>query len=167
MKKILLFLVLVMTSTMLVIGQTVQIAGTVTSAEEGLGMPGVFVSVKGTTIGAITGADGKYVISVPTTAQSLMFSFVGYRTREMSIGGKTVIDVALEQDVFNVEEVVVTAYGVSQKRDVAGAITSVKGDAIRNVPVQSFDQALQGKSAGFSITLPNGVLNNPPVIRIR
>jgi len=167
MKKILLFLVLVLTSTMLVIGQTVQIAGTVTSAEEGLGMPGVFVSVKGTTIGAITGADGKYVISVPTTAQSLMFSFVGYRTREMSIGGKTVIDVALEQDVFNVEEIVVTAYGVSQKRDVAGAITSVKGDAIRNVPVQSFDQALQGKSAGVSITLPNGVLNNPPVIRIR
>jgi TonB-linked SusC/RagA family outer membrane protein len=167
MKKLLLLLVLVITSTVLVVGQTVQIVGTVSSAQEGMAMPGVFVSVKGTTIGSITGQDGKYVISVPTTAQSLMFSFVGYRTQDVPIAGKTIIDVALEQDVFNVEEVVVTAYGVAQKRDVAGAIASVKGDAIKTVPVQSFDQALQGKATGVSITLPNGVLNNPPVIRIR
>ena len=59
------------------------------------------------------------------------------------------------------------AYGTQQKRDITGSVASVKGDAIKTVPVQSFDQALQGKAAGVSITLPNGVLNNPPVIRIR
>jgi TonB-dependent starch-binding outer membrane protein SusC len=167
MKKILLFIVLVITSASLVIAQTVQITGTVTAAAEGITMPGVNVSVKGTTIGAITGADGKYAISVPSTAASLMFSFVGYRTIEVPIAGKTVLDVALEQDVFNVEEVVVTAYGTTQKRDVSGSIATVKPEDIKNVPVQSFDQALQGKAAGVSITLPNGVLNNPPVIRVR
>lgn len=147
--------------------QTVQITGTVTSSDEGLAMPGVFVSVKGTTIGAITGTDGKFVLLAPTNSQALVFSFVGYRTKEVPIEGKTVIDVVLEQDVFNVDEVVVIAYGVQAKRDVAGAVATVKGDAIRTVPVQSFDQALQGKAAGVSITMPNGVLNNPPVIRVR
>lgn len=165
MKKTFLFILLVTVSTFLAVGQ-VQITGTVTDAQEGNVMPGVFVSVKGTTIGTITLQDGKYSISVPAGIQSLVFSFVGYRTQEIPVAGKTVIDVALEQDVFNVDEVVVIAYGVQQKRDITGSISSVKGDAIK-LPVQSFDQALQGKAAGVSITLPNGVLNNPPVIRIR
>ncbi len=165
MKKTLLFILLVTVSTFLAVGQ-VQITGTVTDAQEGNSMAGVFVSVKGTTIGTITLQDGKYSISVPAGTQSLVFSFVGYRTQEVPVEGKTVIDVALEQDIFNVDEVVVVAYGTQQKRDVTGSISSVKGDAIK-APVQSFDQALQGKAAGVSITLPNGVLNNPPVIRIR
>jgi TonB-linked SusC/RagA family outer membrane protein len=130
-------------------------------------MPGVNVSVKGATIGAITGADGKYTISAPANAQALVFSFIGFRTQEVAIGGKTKIDVVLEQDLFKVDEVVVVAYGTTQKRDIAGSISSIKGDAIKTVPVQSFDQSLQGKATGVSITLPNGVLNNAPVIRIR
>ena len=167
MKKILMLFSLLLLTGTLVVAQTVQISGTVTSSEDGLAVPGVSITVKGTTLGMITGADGKYVISVPTTAQTLMYSFIGFRTQEVAIAGKTRIDVVLEQDLFKVDEVVVVAYGVQQKRDVAGAISTVKGDAIRAIPVQSFDQALQGKAAGVSITMPNGVLNNPPVIRIR
>ncbi|MBE3084980.1 MAG: SusC/RagA family TonB-linked outer membrane protein, partial [Bacteroidetes bacterium] len=167
MKKILMLFSLLLLTGTLVMAQTVQISGTVTSSEDGLAVPGVSITVKGTTLGMITGADGKYVISVPTTAQTLMYSFIGFRTQEVAIAGKTRIDVVLEQDLFKVDEVVVVAYGVQQKRDVAGAISTVKGDAIRAIPVQSFDQALQGKAAGVSITMPNGVLNNPPVIRIR
>jgi TonB-dependent starch-binding outer membrane protein SusC len=167
MKKIfLLFLLLLMTGS-LVMAQTVQITGTVTSSDDGLAMPGVNVSVKGATIGAITGPDGKYVISAPSNAQALMFSFIGFRTKEVPIEGKTKIDVTLEQDVFKVDEVVVVAYGTTQKRDIAGSIASVKGDAIKSIPVQSFDQSLQGKATGVSITMPNGVLNNAPVIRVR
>jgi TonB-linked SusC/RagA family outer membrane protein len=167
MKKIMLIFSLLLMTGSLVICQTVQITGTVTSSEDGLALPGVNVTVKGTTIGAITGIDGKYSITVPTSAQALTFSFIGYRTMEMAIEGKTRIDATLQQDVFNVEEVVVVAYGSQQKRDITGSVTSVKGNEISNVPVQSFDQALQGKAAGVNITMPNGVLNNPPVIRIR
>jgi TonB-linked SusC/RagA family outer membrane protein len=167
MKKILMLFSLLLITGSLVFSQTVQITGTVTSSQDGLAMPGVNVTVKGTTIGAITGADGKFAISAPQNSQALLFSFIGFRTKEVAIAGKTRIDATLDQDLFNVDEVVVVAYGVKQKRDVVGSVSTIKGDAIKSVPVQSFDQALQGKAAGVSITLPNGVLNNPAVIRIR
>jgi TonB-linked SusC/RagA family outer membrane protein len=167
MKKILMFFSLLLITGSFVMGQTVQISGTLTSSEDGLPIPGVSVTVKGTTLGAITGADGKYVISVPASAQTLMFSFIGFKTQEAAIAGKTTVNITLEQDIFRVDEVVVVAYGTQQKRDITGSVASVKGDAIKSVPVQSFDQALQGKAAGVAITIPNGVLNNPPVIRIR
>ena len=144
-----------------------QITGTVTSSEDNLPVAGASVTVKGTTVGAITGADGKYVVSAPSSAQSLMISFIGFRTQEVAISNRRVIDIVLEQDVFKVDEVVVVAYGTQQKRDITGSVSSVKGADIRAVPVQSFDQALAGKAAGVSITMPNGVLNNPPVIRVR
>lgn len=167
MKKILvLFLLLLMTGS-LVMAQTVQITGTVTDKTDGSAVPGVNVSVKGTTVGAITGPDGKYVLSVPGSAQTLTYSFIGFRTLEIPIAGKNRIDAVLEQDMFNVEEVVVVAYGTQQKRDITGSVASVPVAALKTASGQSFDQALQGKAAGVSITLPNGVLNNPPVIRIR
>ncbi len=161
-----LFSLLLLTGT-LVMAQTVQISGTVTSSEDGLPIPGVNVSVKGTTLGILTGLDGKYVLSVPANSKTLLFSFIGFKPQEIPIEGKSKIDITLEQDVFKVDEVVVVAYGTQQKRDITGSVASVKGDAIQSIPVQSFDQALQGKAAGVSITMPNGVLNNPPVIRIR
>jgi len=151
----------------LVIAQTVQISGTVTSSEDGLPVPGVSVIVKGTTIGALTGVDGKYILAVPQNSQALVFSFIGFRTFEAPIQGKNSIDVTLETDLFKVDEVVVVAYGTQQKRDITGAISTVSGKDISLMPVQSFDQALQGKAAGVNITMPNGVLNNPPVIRVR
>jgi TonB-linked SusC/RagA family outer membrane protein len=167
MKKILMLFSLLLLTGTLVIAQTVQIIGTVTSSEDGQPVPGVSVTVRGTTLGIITGADGKYVISVPTTSKTLMFSFIGFRTQEIAVAGKTRIDVILEQDLYRVDEVVVVAYGTAQKRDITGSVSSVSTEPLKTAPVQSFDQALQGKAAGVSITMPNGVLNNPPVIRIR
>ncbi len=167
MKRFLMLFSLLLLTGSLVMAQTVQISGTVTSSEDGLPVPGVSVIAKGTTVGAITGVDGKYILAAPQSTQTLVYSFVGFRTQEVPISGKTSIDVVLETDLFKVDEVVVVAYGTQQKRDITGSISSVKGDAIRAVPVQSFDQALAGKAAGVSITMPNGVLNNPPVIRVR
>ncbi len=167
MKKILMLFSLFLITASLVMAQTVAITGTVTGSEDGLELPGVFVTVKGTTIGAITGPDGKFAVQAPANATTLVFSFLGYVTQEVTIANRTRIDMVLKQDMFNVEEVVVVAYGTQQKRDVAGAISSVKGSDIAMMPVQSFDQALQGKAAGVTITMPNGVLNNPPVIRVR
>ena len=161
------FITLLLITGCLVMAQTVQISGTVTGSEDGLALPGVNITVKGTTIGAITGIDGRYSLAVPSGAQTLVFSFIGFVTQEVPIQGRTTVNVVLRQDLYNIDEVVVVAYGTAQKRDITGSVSSVKVDAIRNVPVQSFDQALQGKAAGVSITMPNGVLNNPPVIRIR
>ena len=167
MKKILMLFSLFLFAGTLAIGQTVQISGTVTSSEDGLPVPGVSVIVKGTTIGALTAADGKYILAAPQGSQSLVFSFIGFRTFEAPIAGKSVIDVALETDLFKVDEVVVVAYGTQQKREIAGAISSVNAKDISLMPIQSIDQGLQGKAAGVNVTMPNGVLNNPPVIRVR
>jgi len=161
------FLSLLLLTGSLVMAQTVVISGTVTSSEDGLPVPGVSVTVKGTTVGAITGMDGKYSLPVPASSKTLMFSFIGFKTQEVAIEGKTKVDIVLEQELSQLDEVVVVAYGTQQRRDITGSVSSVRGDAIKNVPVQSFDQALQGKAAGVMITVPNGVLNNPPVIRIR
>ena len=167
MKKILMILTLFLVTGTLVMSQTVQITGTVKSSEDELPLPGVNVTVKGTTIGAITGTDGRFTISAPANAQTLMLSFIGFVTQEVPIQGRTSIDVVLKQDLYNVEEVVVVAYGTQQKRDITGSVASVDIESLKSLPTQSFDQALQGKAAGVSITMPNGVLNNPPVIRIR
>jgi len=82
MKKILMIFTLFLVTGALVMSQTVQITGTVTSSEDGLALPGVNITVKGTTIGAISGIDGKYVISAPASAQTLVFSFIGFITQE-------------------------------------------------------------------------------------
>ncbi len=168
MKKVVfLFTILFFTGIMAVNAQMKTITGKVVSSDDNSSIPGVSVAVKGTTIGTVTNLDGVYSLQVPQDARSLMFSFVGYRTQELSIQGQSVVNVTLEVDVYDVDEVVIVAYGTQQKREVAGSISRVGGDEIAAMNVQSFDQALAGKASGVSITLPNGVLNNPPVIRIR
>jgi TonB-dependent starch-binding outer membrane protein SusC len=168
MKKIaFFFLIFIVMGTLEAFTQTRSVSGRVTSSEDGGSIPGVSVVVQGTTLGTVTDMDGNFSLQVPQEARALMLSFIGFRTQEVLIEGRSKIDVVLQVDVFSVEEVVVVGYGVQQKRDVTGSISTVKGDDIKLIPVQSFDQALQGKAAGVMITMPNGVLNNPPVIRIR
>lgn len=152
---------------MVVEGQMRTVTGKVVSSEDNTPILGASVAVKGTTVGTVTNNDGVFSLQVPQAARSLMFSFIGYRTQELSISGVSQLNVTLEPDVFSVDEVVVVAYGTQQKREVAGSVSRVEGEAIAAMNVQSFDQALAGKASGVSITLPNGVLNNPPVIRIR
>jgi TonB-dependent starch-binding outer membrane protein SusC len=127
---------------------------------------GTSVVLKGTTQGVITDIDGKYSVSVPESATTLVFSFTGYGTQEIAIGASNVIDVRLTEGV-GLDEVVVVGYGTQQKRNITGNVGSVKGEEIASLPVQSFDQALQGRVAGVNVNIPNGVLNNQPVFRIR
>lgn len=167
MKKIFLIFSLLLITGSIVICQTVQITGTVTSSEDGLALPGVNVTVKGTTIGAITGVDGRYLLTVPASAQTLTFSFIGYRTMEIQIEGKTRIDATLQQDVFNVDEVVVVGYGTQKKREVTGSITAVKGDDLKSLASASFEANLAGRSTGVQITQQTGVLGEQARFRIR
>ncbi|HMJ71011.1 MAG TPA: TonB-dependent receptor [Cyclobacteriaceae bacterium] len=143
------------------------VTGKVTSAEDGTAVPGVNVVVKGTTNGTTTDADGNYRLSVPASGGTLVFSFIGLTTEELAIGERTIVDINMRADVTQLSEVVVVGYGTQSKRDLSGSIATVSGKEIASLPVQSFEQALGGRAAGVNISIPNGVMNNPPVIRIR
>lgn len=143
------------------------VSGRVTSTEDGTALPGVNVVLKGTTIGTATDADGRYSMSIPSSGGSLVFSFIGLQTQEIPIGDRSVVDVSLALDATQLSEVVVVGYGTQTRRELSGSVSSISGSEVAIAPVQSFEQAMQGRAAGVQITTPNGVLNNPPVIRVR
>lgn len=166
-KVVLLFSCFFLLGILGVVGQTRSITGKVVSSDDNSPIPGVSVSVKGTTIGTVTNLEGVYSLQVPQTANALMFSFVGYRTMEVAIDGRSNVDVVLPVDVFSVDEVVVVGYGVQKKREVTGSITQVKGDDIATLATPSFESQLAGRAAGVQITSQSGVLGSTPRIRIR
>ncbi len=143
------------------------ISGKVTSVEEGSALPGVNVVLKGTTSGTVTDIDGSYSLSVPTEGGLLVFSFIGLATEEVEIGGRSVIDVAMTADFKQLSEVVIIGYGEVDKRKLISSVASVDGAEISEMPVVSFDQALQGKAAGVQVTTTSGLLGEAPKIRIR
>lgn len=147
--------------------QDIPIRGRVTSKENGEGLPGVSVVVKGTSVGASTDAEGNYSLTVPDGAATLVFSFIGFTTQEEAIGGRTVINIALPTDLKNLNEVVVVGYGVQQKSQLTGAISSVSAAEIQSVPVISADQALQGRAAGVDVVASGHAPGTGATIRIR
>ncbi len=158
--------VLLLTSSM-VWAQERTISGTVTSSDDGSSLPGVNVVVKGTSTGVVTDANGAYSLSVPASGGTLIFSFIGLKTVEAEIGNQSQISVRMETDVTQLSEVIVTGYSTVEKRQVSGAISSVKGSDIANLPVQSFDRALQGRAAGVLVQSNNGIPGGAVNIRIR
>ncbi|RKD92789.1 SusC/RagA family TonB-linked outer membrane protein [Mangrovibacterium diazotrophicum] len=166
MKKITLLLAILAIWVSAALAQTREITGTVTSSEDGYSLPGVSVSVKGTTIGTITDIDGKYTIYVPESATTLVFSFVGMRTIEQPITGNA-INVALRQETVGVDEVIVVAYGTKTKRALTGAVTSVGSDVLENQTAISPLRALQGSAPGVNILTSGGQPGENPTIRIR
>lgn len=158
MKKFtLLFVCLMMFGIHIANAQQKTITGNVTSSDDGMGLPGVSVSVKGTTIGTITNADGKYSLAVGADAQALVFSFVGMITKEVVLGATNSIDVVMDPEVIGVDEVVVTALGISrEKKSLGYAATSVSGADIADAKVVNPMSALQGKVAGIDISSAPG-----------
>ena len=119
MKRFAIFVaVLAFLCTSFLQAQTQQITGKVTSSEDGLGVPGASIVVKGTTFGTITDFDGNYTLNAPEDATALIFSFVGMKTQDISIDGRSEIDVILGPDVFGLDEVIVSgmASGTPQKK---------------------------------------------------
>nr|WP_287936623.1 TonB-dependent receptor [Algoriphagus sp.] len=167
MKKVLLGFALSFLTIVSVLAQSKTITGRVTSSEEPEGVPGASVVVKGTTQGTVTDLDGSYSISVPADANVLVFSFVGYLTKEVNIGSSTTINVQLDPDVKLLSEIVVTGYGTQERRDITGSVASINNTAIENLVAPSFDSQLAGRAAGVSVTVPNGILGSRPIIRIR
>ncbi len=131
-----------------------KITGTVKD-EAGSSLPGVNVAIKGTTRGTSTDVDGKFSIDVDNNATALVFSFVGYLSKEITIGNATDLTIKLEPDTKILSEIVVVGYGTQKKTTVTGSISSIKGDAIAQVPAPNISQSLAGRVAGVSMR-PNG-----------
>lgn len=124
--------------------------------ENGKGLPGVNVTEKGTTNGTTSDADGNYRLSVAGASSVLVFSFLGYTPQERAVGSTTTLDVNLVPDVKSLSEVVVVGYGTQKKSDLTGSISSVKADEIKNLPVRSVVEALQGRAAGVMVNKDSG-----------
>jgi TonB-linked SusC/RagA family outer membrane protein len=134
------------------------ITGTVISEEDGLGLPGATVLVKGTTVGTTTDLDGNYSINVPAGSDVLIFSFVGLKSAEEAIGNRSVVNITLTTDASQLSEVVVTAIGIEREKKALGyAVTSVGNEQLENRPESDVARVLQGKVPGVSITSTNGM----------
>ncbi|MGY6521756.1 MAG: SusC/RagA family TonB-linked outer membrane protein [Mongoliitalea sp.] len=159
MRKALLFVVALFTLTLSfeVSAQQRVITGKVISDEDGEGLPGATVLVKGTTVGTTTDLDGNYSINVPAGSNVLIFSFVGLKAVEEAIGNRSVVNVTLTSDASQLSEVVVTAIGIEkEKRALGYAVSTVGDELIQNRPEADVSRVLQGKVAGVSITATNG-----------
>ncbi len=150
-----------------VFAQTVTITGNVTLAEDNTPLPGVSVVADGTSVGTITDFEGNYKLDVPASATVLRFTFVGLQTEEIEIGSRTIIDLAMVSSTEKLDEVIVVGYGAKRKGAITGSIVSVDADVIEQVPVASFDQALQGQVAGMQVITSSGAPGASTTVRIR
>ncbi len=144
------------------------ITGKVTSAKDGSALPGVTVVVKGTTVGTSTDINGEYQITVPENYNTLVFSFVGMKTQEVNIGNNFTINVALEEDVLNLDEVVVTAIGVKRETKALGyAVQKVAAEQIEKAPNVNLINSLNARVAGVKVNNSSGVAGASTFIEIR
>ncbi|MFA9391014.1 MAG: SusC/RagA family TonB-linked outer membrane protein [Prolixibacteraceae bacterium] len=164
MKRIILFLLLIVSGTVLQ-AQT-NVKGTVTDAADGSTLVGATVVIKGTTIGVITDINGEFKINAPLNSV-LKVSYVGYLNQEVEYSGESVLNINLKPDIAGLEEVVVVAYGTAKKSHLTGAVSSLKNDRLDEIPVTQVDQALQGKLAGVQVLNLNPEAGAAATIRVR
>jgi hypothetical protein len=143
-----------------------QIKGKVTSGTDEP-ISGVTVLLKGTTIGASTASDGTFTLPSSKKSGTLVFSFVGYTTQEVSFNGSSNIDVILTDEAKALKDVVVVGYGTQRKRDVTGSVASIKASEIQNIPIPSVEGLIQGRAAGVQVNPNSGVPGAGISVRIR
>jgi TonB-linked SusC/RagA family outer membrane protein len=168
MKKIVLLLAFFAIGLQVLMAQTKEITGKVTSSEDGGAIPGVTVSVKGTTMGTITDMDGVFRLKVPQDSKTLVVSFVGMASQEVAIGSQSTINVQLAPDLVAVDEVVVTALGVSrEKKSLGYSVQDVKGNELAQAKENNVINSLSGKVSGVQITNSSGAVGSSSRIIIR
>jgi len=136
--------------------QELRVSGTITDSKTGEGIPGATVAVKGTAMGTVSDAMGNFNLMVPARDAVLSISFVGYTTQEVPVDGRTTVNVVLETADLQLEEVVAIGYGVVKKRDLTGAVSSVKAADIERVASSNAMQAVQAKVPGLDIQQSDG-----------
>ncbi|MEM9984105.1 MAG: TonB-dependent receptor [Bacteroidota bacterium] len=143
-----------------------EVSGLVTN-QAGEPLTGATVIAKGTNQGMITDEEGKFSLTVPDEVNTLTVSFIGYITKDVPIGNRSIIEVSLEIDALSLNEVVVVGYGTTKKSDLTGSVASVSAEDIVAVPNSRVDQALQGRAAGVHVTQTSGAPGAGTVIRVR
>lgn len=146
--------------------QIITVTGKVTDAS-GTPIPGVTITVKGTSQGTITDMDGNYSIDVNSGSAILVFSFIGYLSEEVAINDQHVVDVTLVEDIMELDEVVVIGYGTVKKSDITGSVSSIKAEDLTIYPAGDALQAMQGMAAGVQISSTNGEPGSEYSISIR
>lgn len=161
-------LVMLLASPSLAWAQGITVKGTVTDAKKEA-LPGVSVRVKGTSNGALTGMKGEYTLKGVAKNATLVFSFIGMKTQEVALAGRTTLDVVLSEDAKITQEVVVVGYGAQKRVNLTGAVSQLDSKALAARPVQNVGQALQGMIPGLNLSVGNsgGALNSKLNIDIR
>src|SRR4030042_3955717 len=164
-RRIALFVFSMVLSAGILYGQERTITGRVSAAEEGP-LPGVNVTVQGTTIGAITDVNGGYSIKVPGPTSVLIYSSIGYVTQPITVGSQSVIDVVMVSDVQALSEVVVTGYTTQRRRDLTGAVGGVETGELTAVPTGQLTSQLPGRASGVTV-ITDGRPGEAAKVRIR
>ena len=144
-----------------------MVSGTVTAAEDGLGLPGVTVVEKGTQNATFSDIDGKFTLPVSGDEVTLVFSFIGYRSKEVAVTAGQFTNVQLDADIAGLEEVIVVGYGNQKRSKISGAVGTIDTKEITSLPVLRTEQALQGRAAGVQVTQNSGQPGSTQSIRIR
>jgi TonB-linked SusC/RagA family outer membrane protein len=165
MKKLTYLLICLIAGIGMIFAQTTRVTGKVTSSDDGEPIIGASVMVKGTTIGDVTDINGEFAINVPTSARTLIISYVGMITQEVGVRPNVVVN--LVSDTQNLDEVIVVGYGTQRKKDVTSSISRVGGGDIANMATPSFDSQLAGRAAGVQVTTAGGSLGTAPKFRVR
>ncbi|WP_224994786.1 TonB-dependent receptor [Cesiribacter sp. SM1] len=153
-KEIYLFLIL-MFMAVFAQAQAKKVTGVVTDKVNGGSLPGVSVTIQNSSLGTVTDINGQYSIEAAPD-DVLIFSFIGYEKSSVKVGNSTQIDIALQEDIESLEEVVVVGYGTTKKSDVSGSVSSVEAEKLTAFPALSAVQTLQGRAAGVQIQSNNG-----------
>ena len=146
--------------------QLVSVSGRVVDKESKLTLPGVTVLLRGKTQGTVTDMDGKFLIQA-SSADQLVFSYIGYVSQTISLEGRTSIEVMLAEAVKGLDEVVVIGYGTQKKSDLTGSVASISSETIKDLPVLGVDQAMQGRAAGVMVSQNSGSPGSGIMVRIR
>jgi TonB-dependent starch-binding outer membrane protein SusC len=167
MKRHLLFSILCLFLTCAAYAQEMQVAGRVTESENGEPIPGVSVRLQSkNNRGTLTDLDGNYTLKVPGD-ETLIFSAVGFSTVEIAVNKQAKLDVALKPVISTLENVVVIGYGTQKKSQLTGAISSVRSDEIKDLPVSNLASSLQGRVSGMNVISPSGTPGAGLLVSIR
>ncbi len=143
------------------------VSGVITSSENNEPLPGVNISIKGTTTGTITDLEGVYHITVPGPDAILVFQYMGYLDEEIPVGEQTAVDVAMVMDMVQLSEIVVVGYGTMRKQDLTGSISSVSAEDLNKGVITTTEQVLQGKVAGLTVIKGSGDVSSGATMRLR
>ena len=167
-KKLLIFSIISFLCSASLFAQDRTVTGKVTSAEDGEGIPGVNVIIKGTSTGVITDFNGEYSVSVPADGGVLVFSFVGLKSQEVQIGTRSSIDVVMETDVTTLSEIIVSGVAANTPREkLTVSVAKVNADVLNTVPATSISGSLSGKVSGVRINTSNGTPGGGTDIQLR